>query len=126
MITETIRTQSEDNSTQPANNSRRCFLKVSSVLSLAVAFRPRTIAEAFAYSKARTAPGTEQVADKAAIRPFQFNFTDAELTDLRRRINATKWPDKEQVADASQGVQLVTMQKLARYWGTDYDLGHRA
>src|SRR6185369_9874246 len=83
MITETIRTQSEDNSTQPANNSRRCFLKVSSVLSLAVAFRPRTIAEAFAYSKARTAPGTEQVADKAAIRPFQFNFTDAELTDLR-------------------------------------------
>ena len=70
---------------------------------------------------ATTATGTEQVADKAAIRPFQFNFTDAELTDLRRRINATKWPDKEQVADPSQGVQLVTMQKLARYWGTDYD-----
>ena len=70
---------------------------------------------------AATATGTEQVAGKAAIRPFQFNFTDAELTDLRRRINATKWPDKEQVADASQGVQLVTMQKLARYWGTDYD-----
>jgi pimeloyl-ACP methyl ester carboxylesterase len=70
---------------------------------------------------AAIATGTEQVADKAAIRPFQFNFTDAELTDLRRRINATKWPDKEQVADASQGVQLATMQKLARYWGTDYD-----
>jgi pimeloyl-ACP methyl ester carboxylesterase len=68
-----------------------------------------------------TATGIEQAADRAAIRPFQFNFTDAELTDLRRRINATKWPDQEQVPDASQGVQLATMKKLAQYWGTDYD-----
>jgi len=68
-----------------------------------------------------TATGTEQATDKTPIRPFQFNFPDAELADLRRRINATKWPDREQVTDASQGVQLATMQKLARYWGTDYD-----
>ena len=63
----------------------------------------------------------QQVADKSAIRPFQFNFTDAKLVDLRRRINATNWPERELVADASQGVQLATMQKLARYWGTDYN-----
>ena len=49
------------------------------------------------------------------------NFPEAELTDLRRRINATRWPERETVTDASQGVQLATMQKLARYWGTEYD-----
>jgi pimeloyl-ACP methyl ester carboxylesterase len=59
--------------------------------------------------------------DKTAIRPFQVNFPDAELTELRRRVNATRWPERETVADASQGVQFATIQKLARYWGTDYD-----
>src|SRR2546426_7507491 len=56
-----------------------------------------------------------------AVRPFSFNVPEAELTELRRRIHATKWPEQETVADASQGVQLATMQELARYWGTDYD-----
>src|SRR2546425_5972238 len=60
-------------------------------------------------------------ADKDAIRPFQANFPETELAELRRRINATKWPERETVTDASQGVQLATMQNLARYWGTDYD-----
>src|SRR6478672_5488739 len=60
--------------------------------------------------------------DATAIRPFQVNVPEAELADLRRRINATKWPERETVADTSQGVQLATTQKLARYWGTDYDL----
>ena len=46
---------------------------------------------------------------------------DEQLVDLRRRIAATKWPEQETVTDASQGVQLATIQKLARYWGTDYD-----
>src|SRR5204862_8141839 len=55
------------------------------------------------------------------VRPFSFNVPEAELTELRRRINATKWPERETVADASQGVQLATMQELARYWGADYD-----
>ena len=63
-----------------------------------------------------TATSTEQEADQTAIRPFQFNFTDADLADLRRRVNETKWPDRELVNDASQGVQLATMQKLARYF----------
>src|SRR5712671_3955723 len=52
---------------------------------------------------------------------FRWMFPEAELTELRRRINATKWPERETVTDASQGVQLATIQKLARYWATDYD-----
>jgi len=60
--------------------------------------------------------------DKTAVRPFHVNVVpDAELTELRRRIKATKWPERETVADASQGVQLATVQQLARYWATDYD-----
>ena len=55
------------------------------------------------------------------IRPFQMSFPEAELTELRRRVNATKWPERETVADASQGVQLATIQALARYWTTEYD-----
>jgi len=55
------------------------------------------------------------------IRPFHFKVSDADLTDLRRRINATKWPERETVSDDTQGVQSDTIKKLARYWGTDYD-----
>jgi pimeloyl-ACP methyl ester carboxylesterase len=58
---------------------------------------------------------------KDGIRPFRASFPEAQLTDLRQRINATKWPEAEQVGDESQGVQLATIQKLARYWATDYD-----
>src|SRR5262245_24095888 len=66
--------------------------------------------------------GNKQAADKEAIRPFQVTVVpDAELADLRRRINATSWPDREYVSDDTQGVQLATAQRLARYWGTDYD-----
>ena len=56
-----------------------------------------------------------------AVRPFRVDIPDEAIADLRRRITATVWPEKETVADASQGVQLAMMQKLARYWGTDYD-----
>ena len=59
--------------------------------------------------------------DKNAIRPFHVNVPEEELTELRRRINATRWPEKETVSDQSQGVQLATIQELARYWATDYD-----
>jgi len=68
-----------------------------------------------------TQPRSEPANDKNAIRPFHVNVPETELTDLRRRINATKWPDRETVTDESQGVQLATMQALARYWGTEYD-----
>ena len=59
--------------------------------------------------------------DKTAVRPFQVNVPEADLAELRRRISATKWPERETVADASQGVQLATMRKLADYWAEDYD-----
>ena len=59
--------------------------------------------------------------DAALVRPFQVNFPESQLTELRRRIGATQWPDRETVTDQSQGPQLATMQKLARYWETEYD-----
>jgi pimeloyl-ACP methyl ester carboxylesterase len=70
-----------------------------------------------------TATNEEQAAaaDGAAVRPFNVDVSEEELADLRSRINATRWPDRETVSDASQGVQLATMQALASYWGTDYD-----
>src|SRR3954465_5042485 len=58
---------------------------------------------------------------KEAIRPFRIDVPEGQLTDLRRRVRATRWPEKETVADASQGVQLATVQKLAKYWATEYD-----
>jgi pimeloyl-ACP methyl ester carboxylesterase len=64
---------------------------------------------------------SEQATDNTAIRPFHVNVPQEELTELRRRINATKWPERETVTDASQGVELATTQALARYWATDYD-----
>jgi len=59
--------------------------------------------------------------ETTSIRPFSVNVPEAELDDLRRRIKATRWPEREPVNDDSQGVQLATMQKLAQYWATDYD-----
>jgi len=60
-------------------------------------------------------------ADGTAIRTLQVNFPEADLTELRQRINATRWPERETVMDATQGVQLETTQALARYWATDYN-----
>jgi pimeloyl-ACP methyl ester carboxylesterase len=62
-----------------------------------------------------------RIATTDEIRPFRFDVPEEQLVDLRRRIAATKWPEQETVKDASQGVQLATIQKLARYWATDYD-----
>ncbi|HET6917857.1 MAG TPA: epoxide hydrolase N-terminal domain-containing protein, partial [Jiangellaceae bacterium] len=59
--------------------------------------------------------------EDAAIRPFTIEIPEAELEALRARIAATRWPERETVADESQGVQLATMQELVRYWGTEYD-----
>ena len=63
----------------------------------------------------------EQAVEKTAVRPFRVNVPEAELAELRRRINATRWPDRETVTDQTQGVQLATVQALARYWATGYD-----
>jgi len=95
---------------EPDDRSRRCLLKPSSMLGLAVAFRPATIAEAFADSQSNTAQkentmtqtSATQAADKTTVRPFHVNVPEAELTGLRRRINSTRWPDRETVTDESQ------------------------
>jgi pimeloyl-ACP methyl ester carboxylesterase len=59
--------------------------------------------------------------EDAGIRPFRVSIPEEELVELRRRVAATRWPERETVADESQGVQLATMQELVRYWGTEYD-----
>ena len=59
--------------------------------------------------------------EDSTVRPFRVGFPEAELSELRRRIRATRWPERETVTDDSQGVPLAMMQDLARYWGTDYD-----
>jgi pimeloyl-ACP methyl ester carboxylesterase len=93
--------------------SRRRFLGASATLLAAGALGRLALAQNSA--GATTSTGT------TAIRPFRVHVPDADLADLRRRILATRWPDRETVADDSQGVQLAVMQELARYWATDYD-----
>src|SRR5262245_50730399 len=68
-----------------------------------------------------SAVGKSTGSDVSAIRPFSIHFPDSDLDDLRRRILATRLPERETVTDFSQGVPLATVQKLARYWGTEYD-----
>jgi pimeloyl-ACP methyl ester carboxylesterase len=67
------------------------------------------------------ASATRQAAEDGSIRPFKVHVPQAALNDLRRRLAATRWPDKETVADQSQGAQLAKLQELVRYWGTGYD-----
>jgi len=64
---------------------------------------------------------THETTSTSEVRPFRINVPEEDLVELRRRVLATRWPDKETVADQSQGTQLVKMQELVRYWGTDYD-----
>jgi len=63
----------------------------------------------------------QSIADKTPVRPFHVNFPESDLTELRRRIGATRWPERETVTDATQGVQLETTRALARYWAAEYD-----
>jgi pimeloyl-ACP methyl ester carboxylesterase len=71
--------------------------------------------------EARMSVPTEHQAAATAIRPFQVSVADEDLAELRRRIDATRWPEPETVDDDSQGVPLATMQEFARYWATDHD-----
>jgi pimeloyl-ACP methyl ester carboxylesterase len=77
---------------------------------------------ALSYAHAQTSSSKPPAAaEDKAIRPFRVEVSEEALVDLRRRINATRWPERETVTDASQGVQLATAQALARYWAKDYD-----
>ena len=88
-------------------------------------FLVSTAAASFATSAATAAfsllPQTAAAAGDVSIRPFRVNIPEEALVDLRRRVKATRWPEKETVTDQSQGVQLATIRKLARYWETDHD-----
>src|SRR5438094_775018 len=98
---------------------RRRFVRVTAA---AVAAGPLGLfGRVNAMTQALTDVAQPTSSGQTEIRPFRFTASDADLTDLRRRINATKWPEREIVNDQSQGVQLSTMQNLARYWGTQYD-----
>src|SRR5687767_13473240 len=81
------------------------------VLEMEVSMTPATVTER----------RTGQTTDKTAIRPFRFEAPEAELIEMRRRITATRFPEKETVTGFSQGVQLAFIQALARYWATDYN-----
>jgi pimeloyl-ACP methyl ester carboxylesterase len=81
----------------------------------ALGFATSTLTGVFSRARGEGAVGG------SAIRPFRIDVPQEELADLRRRILATRWPDRETVADQSQGVQLAKIQALLRYWGTDYD-----
>jgi pimeloyl-ACP methyl ester carboxylesterase len=101
--------------TTPIVGSRRNLTTRSAITSLALA--AATIPGVAGHSSR----SSTSVEDKTAIRPFHFKAPEAQITELRSRIKATKWPERETVTDASQGVQLATIQKLARYWATEYD-----
>jgi hypothetical protein len=94
---------------------RRSFVRLAAVTAATLSTRGNVMTQALSNAGPRTNSSS------AEIRPFHFTASDAELTDLRRRINATRWPEREWTQDSSDGVPLGTMQKLARYWGSQYD-----
>ena len=98
--------------------ARRRFLGVAAATAVAVSFSRTASAEA---NQASTEIAQSSGGEKAAIRRLRIDAPEAQLIDLKRRIKATRWPERETVTDASQGVQLATAQKLARYWATVYN-----
>ena len=98
------------------------WLGLLSALGHAQTEKPRTIQQEHTMTQSEAPQRSSgQAADKDAIRPFHVSIPEEALVVLRRRISETRWPEKETVADQSQGVPLATMQELARYWATDYD-----
>jgi len=97
--------------------NRRESLKLATV-SLMTSLLPMPSLVA---AQTESPPKEKAMAGNTAIRPFHFEASQADLADLRRRVSATKWPEQEQVSDATQGVQLATIQKLAQYWATQHD-----
>ncbi|TDY26245.1 pimeloyl-ACP methyl ester carboxylesterase [Paraburkholderia sp. BL6665CI2N2] len=102
----------------PQTPSRRRFIGVAAAAAVAGSLSRLAFAQT---SQPITEVTKSSGGDKAAIRPLRVHAPESQLIELKRRIKATRWPDRETVTDASQGVQLATMQKLARYWATDYD-----
>jgi len=108
------------------NNDRRRFLGAAALSLAAAEFGVMGSAKAQyggSSSKGAAAAPAKRgaAADDTSIRPFHVSIPDADVADLRRRVAATKWPERELVTDATQGVQLATTQKLAQYWTANYD-----
>lgn len=100
-------------------STRRRFLAATATIG-AVGFATSASADSQGFA-AETSGGAGGPAAGDAIRPFHVSFPQTELDDLRRRVSSTRWPDREIVADDTQGVRLATTQALARYWASDYD-----
>jgi len=104
--------------THPISPSRRRFVNVMAASVAAGTLSQLAFAET-SQSITEVAPSTS--GDTTAIRPLRVHVPQSQLIDLKRRINATRWPERETVADSSQGVPLAMIQELARHWATDYD-----
>src|SRR5262245_24871204 len=98
--------------------SRTGTIAASAMVILGLASSVAIVGTA-AEDSAKGGAATPEPRDETSIRPFKFHASDEALADLRRRIAATRWPERE--TDATQGVRLATMQKLASYWAKDYD-----
>src|SRR5580700_2424611 len=112
MLSRDLRPWETEMTAEPFQHTRRDLIAASAVGGAA-------ILATHALAQASAVVG----ATGGDIRPFQVGFPPAAMDDLRRRILATRWPARETVMDATQGVQLATIQKLARRWATDYDWG---
>jgi len=112
---------------QPSPTSRRTFLAASatalsmSPLAFSLSSNATTMPAVGADVPVATASPAQQSANDGRVRPFSVRVSQGELTDLQRRISTTKWPSRELVTDASQGVQLATMRELSRHWQSNYD-----
>ena len=102
----------------PQSPSRRRFVGVAAAAVAAGSLSQLAFAQT---NQAITDVAPSSGGDKTAIRPLRIHVPDSQLIDLRRRIKATRWPDRETVTDDSQGVPLAMIQELARHWSTDYD-----
>jgi pimeloyl-ACP methyl ester carboxylesterase len=102
------------------SSTRRGFLAASATAG-AMGFATAASADASGLVAEQPGGGGGPGAAGEALRPFRVKVPEAMLVDLRRRIEATRWPGRETVNDPSQGVQLATMRELARYWATDHD-----
>ena len=103
-------------------STRKLVMKISiPVIIVTLGLTSTSWAQSPLPATSRSPLSNSAAAEDKSIRPFHVSFPKEAVADMRKRVAATRWPDKETVADASQGVQLATMQKLARYWATDYD-----
>jgi pimeloyl-ACP methyl ester carboxylesterase len=115
-----------NNSPEEINHDRRRFVGTAAMSIAAAKFG--MMGSANAPSRRMSPAGATPLTEKppagsgdSAIRPFDISVPEQEIVELRRRIAATRWPERELVSDATQGVQLATTQKLAHYWATDHD-----